>query len=37
MVAVRDTHLRSGFNLLEWTETLPLSAEERDTLYSVFT
>ncbi|MBP8173148.1 MAG: GTP diphosphokinase [Aeromonadaceae bacterium] len=37
MVAVRDTHLRSGFNLQEWTETLPLTAEDRTTLSSVFT
>ncbi len=36
MVAVRDTHLKTGFNLQEWTETLPLAAEERDTLHSVF-
>ncbi|MGL4206888.1 MAG: GTP diphosphokinase [Aeromonadaceae bacterium] len=36
MVAVRDTHLRSGFNLQEWTDTLPLAVEERDTLHSVF-
>ncbi len=36
MVAVRDTHLKTGFNLQEWTDTLPLAAEERDTLHSVF-
>ena len=36
MVAVRDTHLKTGFNLQEWTETLPLALEERDTLHAVF-
>ncbi len=36
MVAVRDTHLKSGFNLQEWTETLPLSVDDRETLHTVF-
>ncbi|MEZ7861883.1 MAG: hypothetical protein QMB40_05795, partial [Aeromonadaceae bacterium] len=36
MVAVRDTHLKTVFNLQEWTETLPLALEERDTLHAVF-
>lgn len=36
MVAVRDTHLKSGLNLQEWTDTLPLAASERETLHSVF-
>ncbi len=36
MVAVRDTHLKSGFNLQEWTETLPLSVDDREILHTVF-
>jgi len=36
MVAVRDTHLKTGFNLQAWTATLPLSAEDRQTLVGVF-
>ncbi len=36
MVAVRDTHLKPGFNVQEWTEPRPRALAERDTLPAVF-
>jgi GTP pyrophosphokinase len=36
MVAVRDTHLKTGFNLDSWMASLELSAEDKQTLQSIF-
>ncbi len=36
MVAVRDTHTKTGFNLNQWTQTLPLETAERGALQAVF-
>lgn len=36
MVAVRDTHLKTGFDLNEWMTTLDLPAADKAALFSVF-
>ena len=36
MVAVRDTHLKTGFDLNEWMTTLELPEADKQALFSVF-